>query len=192
MPAAGAGSMIKHEGTSTASRSSSLAESKVLDPNDLAVLSALKASGPAPIKLTGFASADEPATLATERANAVKAVLTAPPHAVVVSSSVGNAAATATRSDFAGARSVIQVGAAPATTLDCSARNAAGRLIHPPTQPCPVMDPPTWAAFGPAWTEAKNAVTRANGVLNAAARTGAEDALIDRFSAITRQRRSAR
>jgi hypothetical protein len=62
------------------------------------------------VKLFGFSSADETATVAQARANQVKAELAKNPGAVSVTSAVGSATAQAGQSDFPTVRKVEVVG----------------------------------------------------------------------------------
>jgi hypothetical protein len=142
----------------------------------------IKAAPPVSVRLIGYASSDETATVAQNRADAVQVALTTPPNPVPVTSAVGNAAAMATSSDFTGARSVeILVGGAPPTTLDCAAINPmTGALVNPARQTCPTMDPPTWTAFNAAQPIAVNAMTRAVAAV-AGAPSPANAVVIDRF-----------
>jgi hypothetical protein len=173
--------LITQVGTSTTAQIFFARGSSALRPSAVAAISALKAAAPSSVRLVGFASADEPAVTALDRAKAVKAALIAPPNPVTVGSAIGNAAATASRSDFVGVRSVeILVGAATPSTLDCARRDAAGNLVNPPKQPCSVMDPATETAFTAALAISADAMTRANtavgGSLSATTRV-----LVDRF-----------
>ena len=173
--------VLNRVGASTTSRISFAPGSSALDAGASAAVVSIKALAPASLRLIGYASAEEPATLAQDRADAVRLALTAAPNAVTVSSAVGNAAATATRSDYVGARSVeVLVGAAAPSTVNCAATNALGALVNPPTQPCPTMDPATETAFQDGLTVAKDAMARIQTAV-----TGTPDAVdapvIDRF-----------
>ena len=155
--------------------------SSALGQSASGAIAAIKAAAPTSVRLVGFASADEPAAIALDRARAVEAALIRPPNPVTVASAIGNAAATASRSEFATVRSVeVLVGAATPSTLDCARRNALGNLVNPPKQPCSVMDPSTETAFTAAHAVATDAMSRANtavgGSLSATTR-----ALVDRF-----------
>ncbi|MGH7391044.1 MAG: eCIS core domain-containing protein [Candidatus Rokuibacteriota bacterium] len=182
VPAPGATEFrITRVGTSTTSRIFFARATAVLNAGASAQISAIKASAPASVRLIGFASADETATVAQDRADAVRAALTAAPNSVTVTSAVGNAAATETRSDFTQARSVeVLVGAAAPATLDCAAVDLLGNPVNPPKQACTTMDPPTWTAFNAALPIAQDAMTRA--VTAVAGVPDATDApVIDRF-----------
>ena len=140
-----------------------------------------KASKPGSVELIGYASADEAAAVAVDRANAVKTALTAAPDAVTVTKADGNAAATENRSDFTQARSVeiLPVGAPP-TVLDCKKKDKKGKLINPPKQPCTVMDPATWTAFNAALKIATDAMATATASVAGAPSAG-DAVVIDRF-----------
>ncbi len=158
----------------------SSSQSKIFFEGGKAILTAdaktqidnLKASSPGAVRLIGFASMEEPTSLAQDRADAVKARLTSSPNAVTVSSAVGNAAATSTRSDFARARSVeILTGSATPTTLDCDAvvpGSSPPVKVNPPTAPCSTMDPATETDFQSALVVANNAMTAAMKAINPA------------------------
>lgn len=182
VPAAGPTDFqINQVGTSTTSRIFFGPGSAALALQDRIAIFLIKLSAPASVRLIGYASADEPAVLAQNRANAVRTALTSPPMPVTVASAVGNAGATAERSDFRQARSVeVLVGATPPSTVDCHARDPLGNLINPPKQPCPTMDPPTWTAFNAALPIAQDAMTRAVASV-AGTPTTANAAVIDRF-----------
>ncbi len=172
---------INRVGGSTTARISFARGSAALGADAASAIDDLKTAAPAGVRLIGYASADEPAALAQTRADAVKAALLAPPDPVAVSAAVGNAPATASRSDYVGARSVeVLVGAAAPSTVDCAAHDAAGNLLNPPTRPCPAMDPATWTAFNAALPVAQNAMARAVAAV-AGAPTAANAAVIDRF-----------
>ena len=136
--------------------------SAVLTANAITQIDNLKSASPTSVRLIGFTSMEEPSTLAQDRANAVAARMTAAPNAVTVTSAVGNAAATATRSDFAGARSVeILIGSAAPSTLDCAAVDpVTGSLVNPPKAPCATMDPATLTDFTAALVVANDAMSR--------------------------------
>ncbi|MEM7084573.1 MAG: DUF4157 domain-containing protein [Bacteroidota bacterium] len=136
--------------------------SKTLTADGLLELIQLKISAPPNVSLVGFTSMEEPTTLALERATVVKNVLKNGPLAVPVTSAVGNPAATATRSDFARARSVeiIPSGSTP-DTLDCDEKDGAGDLVNPPKAPCATMDPATVSKFTGALTVANQAMVEA-------------------------------
>lgn len=127
------------------------AGSSVLTPAGIHEIEHLKLTTPTNVRLIGFASMEEPSTLAQDRANSVSARLQQSPNAISVVSAIGNAAATSTRSDFANARSVeIVTGTATPTTLDCDAEvpgSSPPIKVNPPTQPCTAMDPNTLTAF---------------------------------------------
>lgn len=182
VPAAGAADFrIERVGTSTPSRLFFARGSDALDAAAGTQIAAIRARAPITVRVIGYASADEPASVAQDRADAVRAALTAAPGGVTVTAAVGNAAATASRSDFTGARSVeVLVGATAPTTVDCAAVDAAGNLVNPPRQPCATMDPPTVTAFNDALVIANEAMTHA-----VSAVAGSLDAvaapLVDRF-----------
>jgi outer membrane protein OmpA-like peptidoglycan-associated protein len=172
--------LIERIGTSTTARIFFGRGSATLSAAALTKLDEVKAASPGSVRLVGYASADETATIATSRADAVKTVLAAAPNPVTVASAVGNAPATSTRSDYTEARSVeILVGSAAPATLDCK-KKVGGVLVNPPTQACTAMDPLTWTSFGLAHTVANDAMKKA-----VAAVTGTPSAddekLIDRF-----------
>ena len=173
--------VLNRVGASTTARISFAPGSAALDAGASAAITSIKALAPASLRLIGYASAEESATLAQNRADAVRLALTTPPNAVTVSSAVGNAAATATRSDYVGARSVeVLVGAAAPSTVNCAATNALGALVNPPTQPCPTMDPATETAFQDGLTVAKDAMARSQTAVTGT--PNATDApVIDRF-----------
>ncbi len=147
------------------------AGSAILTPGGIAAIDALKLTTPTNVRLIGFASMEEPTTLAQDRANAVLARLQQNPNAISVVSAIGNAAATSTRSDFASARSVeILTGTATPTTLDCDAIVVGSnppQKVNPPTQPCATMDPDTLTAFNTALPIANDAMTAAINAANA-------------------------
>ena len=176
---------INQVGQSTTSRISFARNSSVLTPSAITQITAIKSAAPSSVRLIGFASADEPAATAQNRADAVKAVLTAPPNLVTVTSASGNAGATESSSNFVRARSVeVLVGAAAPTTVDCKEKFTSGphrgQLRNPPKQPCPTMDPPTWTAFNAALPIAKNAMSRALSAVDPADATF-NPTLVDRF-----------
>ena len=181
-PAAGPDDFkIDRVGKSTTAKVFFARGSATIDAAAQAQIDAFKKTSPSGVRLVGYASADEPAALAQSRADAVKTALTAAPDAVTVSDAAGNAAATASRSDFTGARSVeLLVGGAPPTTVDCGKKDAAGHPVNPPKQPCTTMDPPTWTSFQAAHTIAKDAMSQA---VTAVSGTPSADntALIDKF-----------
>ena len=148
------------------------AGSAVLTADGIAEIDALKLTTPTNVRLIGFASMEEPSTLAQDRADAVLARLQQSPNAITVVSAIGNAAATATRSDFARARSVeILTGTATPTTLDCNALIPGSnppQKVNPPTQPCATMDPATASAFHTALPIANSAMIAAVNAANAA------------------------
>jgi outer membrane protein OmpA-like peptidoglycan-associated protein len=131
------------------------------------------------VRLVGFASADEAATLGQARADAVKKALTDPPDPVTVTSATAASASLETAA-FSGARTVdVVVAAAPPKQVDCKAK-VGGKLVNPPKQACPAMDPLTWTAFNQAWPIAKDAMAKA--VTAVAGTPGPDDAaLIDKF-----------
>ena len=134
-----------------------------------------------PLEVVGYASGDEPATLAQERADAVRNALTAAPNPVAVTAARGNAAATEGNSDYMMARSVEIIPAGtPPDTLDCALRDRRGRLVNPPRRSCAAMERATEDAFQEALPVANEAMDRA-----VAAVRGVPDAaavrLIDRF-----------
>jgi outer membrane protein OmpA-like peptidoglycan-associated protein len=193
VPAPGATDFqINRVGSSTTSRIFFSSGSAALDTSAVARIRELRVSPPGSVRLIGYASANEPASVAQDRANAVSAALAAPAvpasgaspaqSPVPVTSAVGNAAATASRSSFTQVRSVeILVGAAAPTTTNCAETNPiTGALINPPKQSCTVMDPPTWTAFGSALAIAQNAMGRAVAAV-AGVPSAANAAVIDRF-----------
>jgi hypothetical protein len=182
VPAAGATDfLIDRVGTSTPSQIFFARGASTLDANATAQITAIKALAPASVRLIGYASADEAASVALDRANAIRAALTAAPNAVVVSAATGNAGATATRSDFTASRSVeVLIGAASASTLDCAALDALGNPVNPPRQPCSAMDPPTETAFNAALVVANDAMSRATAAV-AGVPNGVDEPVIDRF-----------
>jgi len=141
----------------------------------------LKNTKPGTVELIGHASGDEAATIAQDRADAVKAALIANPDPVTVSAATGNAGATENRSDFSHARSVEIVPAGGvASTLDCKKTDAHGKLVNPPKQPCTVMDSDTWTAFNKALPIAEEATKKAAATVSAT--PGADEVpVIDRF-----------
>ena len=183
VPGAGAGDFkIDREETSSESRIFFARGSSALDAGDQASIGIVKAAKPASVRLLAYASADEPATLAQNRADSVKTALAASPDPVSVSSATGDAAVTASRSDYTAVRSVeILVGGATATTLDCAKLDPrTGALVNPPKKPCSAMDPPTWTAFEAAHIIAKVAMAKAEAAVAGSPSVG-NVALIDRF-----------
>ncbi len=182
VPAAGPTDFqIDRVGRSTTSKVFFARGSAVVSADAQMQIDSVKTSAPASVRLVGYASADEAPALAQSRADAVKAALNAAPNPVTVSSAVGNAAATASRSDFTNARSVeILVGSAAPTTLDCALKDAKGKLVNPPKRPCPTMDPPTWTAFNTALGIAKDAMAGSVAAVAGAPSAG-DAAVIDRF-----------
>lgn len=203
VPAAGATDFqIERTGKSTTRRIYFGRNSSALDARAGARIIDLRLTPPgASVRLIGFASADEPATVALDRAKEVEKALTAPPISspkavgapmetpLSVTSATGNAAATASRSDFVEARSVeIVVGTATPSTLDCSAVDPTDpepdptkkRKLHPPQQACPAMDPDTETAFKAAQPIALDAMKRAEASVTGAI-TPDNERLIDRF-----------
>lgn len=172
---------IDRVGASTTERIFFARNADTLQGAALTQINAIKSAAPGSVRLIGYASADEAAPIAQSRANAVRAALTARPNPVTVASAVGNPAATAARSDFTAARSVeVLVGSTAPATVDCSATDARGNLVHPPKQGCPTMDPLTWTAFNAALPIARNAMARAVAAV-AGAPSAADAAVIDRF-----------
>jgi len=156
-------------------------DSSSLNADAQTQVASIKSSPPPSVKLLGFSSADETATVAQARAVNVKAELTKSPGAVSVTSAVGNAGAKVGQANFPSVRKVeVVVGSAPAKTFDCKAKDGTGKLIHPPKQPCPVMDPATQSAFNSALTIANNAMTRASAAV-AGAPSATDAAVIDQF-----------
>jgi len=182
-PAAGATDFqVNRVGTSTTRRIYYARGTAVPDAAALIQIGVIRGSAPAsPLRLIGYASADEVPTLAQDRANALQAALTAPPGGVPVSSAVGNAPATQERGDFTEVRSVeVLVGGAAPSTLDCHATDLAGNPINPPKQPCTTMDPATLTAFNLALPIAQDAMTRTVAAV-AGVPTAGNAAVIDRF-----------
>lgn len=141
----------------------------------------VKLTAPASVRLVGYTSMEEPPSLAQDRADTVKNRFEASPDSVVVDSAVGNASATATRSDFARARSVeILVGAAPPSTLDCEELDSDGNVVNPPTSPCADMDPETETDFNAALVIANEAMSAAMNAINNS-HSDYNAALIQRF-----------
>jgi Domain of unknown function (DUF4157)/Lysine-specific metallo-endopeptidase len=155
--------------------------SSTLSSDALTQIASIKSSAPTGVKLLGFSSADETATVAQERANKVKAELVKSPGAVAVNSAVGSAAAQVGQANFPSVRKVeVVVGSAAPKTLNCKAKDAAGKLINPPKQSCTVMDPATQTAFNSALTIANDAMTRASAAV-ASSPSAADAAIIDQF-----------
>lgn len=138
------------------------AGSSTLTADAITQIDGLKSTSPASVRLIGFASLEEAGSLAQDRANAVRARLAATPDAVNVTSAVGNAAATANRSNLARARNVeILVGTTAPSTVDCALTDpVTGTLVNPPKVPCATMDPATVTAFTAAHTVANDAMTK--------------------------------
>lgn len=190
IPAAGAADFrIERELMSTTSRIFFTRNSSVLDAaDDAKAIADIKKAKPASVELIGHASADEPASVATDRAKEVEKALTAGADKVAVTSATGNAAATESRAQFSGVRSVdVVLPGVPAPTLDCTARDpVTGNLINPPKQDCTVMDPDkpgkdgTWKKFNEALPVANDAMKRAVASV-AGTPTGDDAARIDRF-----------
>lgn len=155
--------------------------SKALTVDGMLALFGLKFSKPGSVSLIGFTSLEEPTTLALERATTIKNFLEGTPVPVLVTSAIGNAAATSTRSDFARARSVeiIPNGATP-DTLDCEAKDGAGDLVNPPKAPCATMDPATLTKFTGALTVANQAMVEAMNAINPA-HADFNDPLVQQF-----------
>jgi hypothetical protein len=173
---------IAQVGTSTKSGIFFAKNSSTLDTAANTQITAIKTSAPSSVRLLGFSSADETGTVAQDRANRVKAALTATPHPVTVASAVGDATAQAARSEFSEARTVeIVVGSATPTTLNCAATDPVTHaLINPPKQACDIMDPPTKTAFNTAQPMAFDATKRAAAAV--ASTPSANDAkVIDQF-----------
>jgi len=172
---------INRVGGSTASQLFFARGSDAITPSAQARIDQLKPSHPAGVRLIGYTSTDEAASLAQSRADAVKAALANPPDAIAVTSAVGNAAANVSKSDFVHSRSVdVVIGSAAPTTVDCAATNSSGNPVNPPRQPCPTMDPPTWTAFQSVHALAKDAM--ADAVAAVAGSPSADDAAkIDKF-----------
>jgi hypothetical protein len=125
-------------------------------------IAALKSSAPGTVKLLGFSSADETATVAQSRADSVKSELTKAPNPVTVSSATGDPTAQVGQANFPSVRKVdVVIGAAAPPTFNCHEKDAAGNLVHPPKQPCSVMDPATQSACKAALTIANDAMSRA-------------------------------
>ena len=160
------------------------AGSAVLTAEGIIEIDKLKLTTPTNVRLIGFASMEETPSIAQDRADAVKNRLLLNPNAVAVVSATGNAAATATRSDFARARSVeILTGNATATTLDCDAivpGSNPPQKVNPPTLPCATMDPDTLTAFNTVLPIGNNAMTEA---INAPNPTHADfnEGLVEKF-----------
>jgi hypothetical protein len=155
--------------------------SSTLTPDAKTQIASIKSSPPSSVKLFGFSSADETASVAQTRANQVKSELAKSPGAVSVTSAVGSATAQAGQADFPRVRKVeIVVGSAAPTTLNCQAKDAAGNLIHPPKQPCSTMDPASQTAFNSALTIANDAMNRATAAV-ASTPNSADAAVIDQF-----------
>ncbi len=163
MPAAGANDFeIRRVGNSNEDRLFFDLGSAVPSRDVINAINDIKRNAPASVSLIGFTSMDEPDTLAQDRADAVEALLTSGPNAVAVSSATGNPAATSTQSNFTRARSVeVVVAGNTPSTLDCTATDVAGNLLHPPTDDCSTMDPQTLADFNAAKPVADDAMTEA-------------------------------
>ena len=155
--------------------------SSTLSANANAQVSAIRTAAPASVRLFGFSSADETATVAQDRADNVKAALTAPGTPVTVTSATGSATAQTGQADFPSVRKVeVVVGAAAPSTLNCSATNILGLPVNPPKQPCAVMDPATETAFKDSLKIANDAMTRATAAV-AGVPSAANAATIDEF-----------
>ena len=155
--------------------------SSTLSANANAQVSAIRTAAPASVRLFGFSSADETATVAQDRADNVKAALTAPGTPVTVTSATGSATAQTGQADFPSVRKVeVVVGAAAPSTLNCSATNILGLPVNPPKQPCTTMDPATETAFKDSLKIANDAMTRATAAV-AGAPSAADAATIDEF-----------
>lgn len=174
IPAAGPGDFtIERVADATPSQLFFARNSSTLEGDAVIEIAALKAGPAASVTLNGFASADEPAALAQTRADVVKTKLETAPTNITVTAAVGNAAATATRLDFSGARSVEIVKAgATSSVADCT--------VTPPKQPCTIMDPATWTAFNDGLAVANDAMARATTAV-AGAPAAADAAVIDQF-----------
>jgi hypothetical protein len=203
VPAAGASDFqIERVGKSTIKRIYFARNSFALDSRARSKILDLRITPPGgSIRLIGYASADEPASVAQDRAKEVEKALAAPPISspkalgapvetpITATSATGNAPATASRGDFTEVRSVeILVGAATPSTLDCAAVDptdpepdpAKKRKLHPPQQACPTMDPDTETAFKAAQPIAFDAMKRAEAAVTGAI-TSDNEKLIDRF-----------
>ncbi len=203
VPAAGASDfLIERVGKSTIKRIYFARNSFALDSNARARILDLRITPPgSSIRLIGYASADEPASVAADRAKEVEKALAAPPISspkalgapvetpITATSAIGNAPATASRGDFTEVRSVeILVGTTAPSTLDCAAVDptdpepdpAKKRKLHPPQQACPTMDPDTETAFKAAQPIAFDAMKRAEAAVTGAI-TSDNEKLIDRF-----------
>jgi hypothetical protein len=144
-------------------------------------IAAVKSAAPASVRLFGFSSADETATIAQSRVDGVKAALTAVPNPVTVTAATADPAAQAGQANFPSVRKVeiVLPGAAP-SSVNCAAKDAAGNLLNPPKQPCSAMDPATDTKFKSALTIANDAMTRAAASV-AGAPNAFDSAIIDQF-----------
>jgi len=133
------------------------------------------------VSVTGFASVEESATVAQDRADAVKDELEKGPDKATVTSAKGNAGAMEGTSDLPQARSaeIVEATAKPGVK-DCKLRDKKKKLVNPPTQDCATLDAPTWSAFQKAHPVAKAAMSDAVGALAGAPKPD-DEALIDRF-----------
>lgn len=180
-PAAGAADFkVDREESSTAWRIMFGRDGSTLTTDDQVVIKLAKTRNAA-VDVVGYASADEAPAIAQTRADIVKSELEKAPDAITVSSATGNAAATASRPNFARARSAeIVLTGQKAVTKDCKAKDKKGNPINPPTQACKAMDPPTETAFKGALAIANDAMGKAIAAVTGA--PSAENAtLIDRF-----------
>jgi len=166
---------------STASQIFFERNSAAFTPSATTQIAAVKSSAPASVSLFGFSSADETATIAQSRVDAVKTALTAAPDAVTVSATSASPSAQLGQADFPSVRKVeiVLPGAAPAS-VNCQQKDAAGHLVHPPKQPCATMDPATDSAFKAALIIAKNAMSRATASV-AGAPNAFDAPIIDQF-----------
>jgi hypothetical protein len=172
---------IKRVGWSTSSRLLFARGSDAINPSAQMQIDLLKASPPSgSIRLIGYSSADEAAALAQSRADAAKTAFASAPNALAISSATGNAAANASKIDFVTSRGVdVVIGTAAPTTVDCDEKKD-GKLVHPPTQPCPMMDPATETKFKEAHKLATDVMADAVAAV-AGSPPAADSAKIDRF-----------
>jgi hypothetical protein len=155
--------------------------SSKLSANDKTEIGILKLLLKAGVSVTGYASVEETATVAQDRADVVKAELEKGPNKATVTSAKGNAGATEGTSDLPQARSaeIVEATAKP-TVKDCKLKDKGGKLVNPPTQACTALDPKTWTAFQNAHPIAKTAMSEAVGAVTGAP-TADDAALLDRF-----------
>jgi hypothetical protein len=178
VPTPGAGDfVIERVRTSRSSRIYFARGSHTLTTSAATAIAALRGSSPGPVRLVGYVSGDEPAALAQQRADEVRAALTAAPGALTVPSAVGNPAAMARASDYSEVRAVEVLTGSAAPQRDCAATDAQGHLLNPPVLACPTLDPDTWTAFNAAWPIAKDAMTQALAAVGATPNLP----LVDRF-----------